>query len=75
MLQTSRTGIGVNSGFQTQAVNITGDVGHIAVSLATLDSRPLLWVHDDMTCWVALTEPPTLVDDDILVPGFFSCRF
>jgi hypothetical protein len=62
--------VGVNPGFQAQAVNVIGDIGHVAVFLARLNGGPLLKVYDDVACGIALAQPPAFVDDDILVTGF-----
>src|ERR1039457_7101637 len=55
----------VDPGPQPQAVNVIGDVGHVAVFLAGPDGGPLPGVHDDVACAVTLAQPPAFVDDDI----------
>ena len=67
---TVTTGVGVDPGLQAQAVNVGGDIGHVAIFLTRLNGRPLLGIDDDVACGIALSQPPAFVDDDILVTGF-----
>ena len=65
------TGVGVDAGLQSQAVNVCGDVGHIASFLAGLNGRPLFGIDDDVAGGIACSQPPSFVDDDVFVAGFF----
>jgi hypothetical protein len=35
-------------------VNVTGDIGHVAVLLAGLNGGPLLSIYGDVACGIAL---------------------
>src|ERR1039457_5185407 len=76
-IQVLRTGVRVHAatvttgvGVKSQAVNVAGDIGHIAISLTGLNGRPPLRVYDDVARGISLSQPPAFVDDDILVTGF-----
>src|SRR5580658_4131060 len=45
---TVTTGVGVDPGPQAQAVNVAGDIGHVAISLTRLNGRPPFRVYDDV---------------------------
>src|SRR5271166_167978 len=65
---TSRfTSVRVDTCLESLRVNGSYDIGHVAVVLARLQGGPLFRFNDDIAVCIARSEPPTLVNIDVLI--------